>query len=48
MGSVEFWVRLKVPVTESVHLHRERMKAVDYVSSSQVLLLHLSLNMTLL
>ncbi|XP_071501124.1 protein fantom-like [Diadema antillarum] len=34
-GSVEFWVRLRVPMDQALRLFRERVKALGYMSSNQ-------------
>ncbi|XP_055011929.1 LOW QUALITY PROTEIN: protein fantom-like [Boleophthalmus pectinirostris] len=33
-GSLDYWFRLRIPMTQTLLLYRERLKAVDYVSSS--------------
>ncbi|XP_063971772.1 protein fantom-like isoform X2 [Lytechinus pictus] len=34
-GTVEFWVRLRVPMDQALRLFRERVKALGYMSSNQ-------------
>lgn len=31
-GSLEFWLRLQVPMQQSIRLHRERLSGLGYVS----------------
>lgn len=33
-GSVDFWFRLRVPMTETIRLYKEKVKAVGYVHSA--------------
>lgn len=33
-GSLHYWFRLKLPMTETIHLYEEKMKAVDYIHST--------------
>lgn len=33
-GSVDYWLRLRIPMTETIRLFRERMKAVGYVHTA--------------
>ncbi|KAM9302046.1 protein fantom [Gastrophryne carolinensis] len=33
-GSVEYWVKLKVPMEQAIRLYRERAKALGYISSN--------------
>ncbi|KAK6319912.1 hypothetical protein J4Q44_G00090190 [Coregonus suidteri] len=33
-GSVEYWVRLRVPMEQAIRLYKERMKALGYLSSA--------------
>ncbi|XP_018410232.1 PREDICTED: protein fantom [Nanorana parkeri] len=34
-GTVEYWVRLKVPMEQAIRLYKERAKALGYISSNQ-------------
>lgn len=33
-GSVEYWVRLRVPMEQAIRLYKERVKALGYLSSA--------------
>uniref|UniRef100_H2U762 RPGRIP1 like n=1 Tax=Takifugu rubripes TaxID=31033 RepID=H2U762_TAKRU len=33
-GSLHYWFRLKLPMTETIHLYKEKVKAVDYIHSA--------------
>ncbi|XP_049429611.1 protein fantom [Epinephelus fuscoguttatus] len=33
-GSVDYWVRLRVPMTETIRLFKEKVKAVGYISTA--------------
>lgn len=33
-GSVDYWLRLRVPMTETLRLYKEKVKAVGYVHSA--------------
>lgn len=33
-GSVDYWLRLRVPMTETIRLYKEKAKAVDYIHSA--------------
>lgn len=33
-GSLHYWFRLKLPMTETIHLYKEKVKAVDYIHST--------------
>ncbi|KAK2842876.1 hypothetical protein Q5P01_013076 [Channa striata] len=33
-GSVEYWLRLRIPMTETIRLYKERQKAVGYISTA--------------
>uniref|UniRef100_A0A8C6T9J8 RPGRIP1 like n=1 Tax=Neogobius melanostomus TaxID=47308 RepID=A0A8C6T9J8_9GOBI len=33
-GSLDYWLRLRIPMTETLLLYKEKVKAMDYVSSS--------------
>lgn len=30
-GSVSYWMRLRVPMTETIRLYKEKLKAVDFI-----------------
>ncbi|XP_037538552.1 protein fantom [Nematolebias whitei] len=32
-GSLDYWIRLKLPVMETVHLYREKLKAAEFIQS---------------
>lgn len=32
-GSLDYWIRLKVPMMETVHLYREKLKAAEFIHS---------------
>uniref|UniRef100_A0A7N5ZRL2 C2 domain-containing protein n=1 Tax=Anabas testudineus TaxID=64144 RepID=A0A7N5ZRL2_ANATE len=34
-GSVDYWLRLRIPMTETIRLYKERLKAVGYISTAQ-------------
>lgn len=33
-GSVDYWLRLRVPMTETLRLYKDKVKAVGYVHSA--------------
>lgn len=33
-GSLHYWFRLKLPMTETIHLYKDKVKAVDYIHST--------------
>lgn len=33
-GSVEFWMRLKIPMTETVRLYREKLKTAGHIHTA--------------
>lgn len=33
-GTVEYWVRLKVPMEQAIRLYKERAKALGYITSN--------------
>lgn len=33
-GSVDYWLRLRVPMTETIRLYKEKVKAVGYIHSA--------------
>lgn len=33
-GTVEYWVKLKVPMEQAIRLYKERAKALGYISSN--------------
>uniref|UniRef100_UPI0037E7B87E protein fantom n=1 Tax=Semicossyphus pulcher TaxID=241346 RepID=UPI0037E7B87E len=33
-GSLDFWLRLRIPMTETVRLYKEKLKAVGYISAA--------------
>ncbi|XP_067934908.1 protein fantom-like [Watersipora subatra] len=35
LGTLAFWVRLKVPMDQALRLYKERMKALGYISSNE-------------
>lgn len=33
LGSMDYWLRLKLPMTETIHLYKEKAKAVERIPS---------------
>ncbi|XP_039988659.1 protein fantom isoform X2 [Xiphias gladius] len=34
IGSVDYWLRLRIPMTETIRLYKEKVKAVGYINST--------------